>query len=180
MNKFSIIAGIISVIGFGYMAKNISNKIKNETSNEDNFEASYLVPTSNVVDSRETSNNRNEIKNMVTKIYKNIVETGYGSSTLNSWINKLASKQTTLYNFLLSVISPKINTLNVTNLVKSLYLGILDRNPTANESSKLITVFNDELRKYASKDRALRKMLTYFVKTSVITRYCNLLNMNSI
>ena len=180
MNRCSIIIGIIGLIGLGYTIKNLINEKNNESFDDEDSKVSYLIATNTNYTKSNSINSRTEIKNIVTRIYKNILETNYSSSTLNSWINKLATKQTTLYNFLLSIISPKINSLNVTTLIKSLYLGVLDREPTINESSKLLTVFNDELRQYGSKDRALKKLLTYFVKTSSIVRYCNQLGVNSI
>ena len=69
---------------------------------------------------------RDEIKSVVLAVYKNIIKVSVNSSTLNSWTNKLFSRQTTLYSFLVSVISPKISSINITNLAQMLYVSILE------------------------------------------------------
>ena len=92
----------------------------------------------------------------------------------------MLAKQSTLYDFLVSVITPKINLLNTTTLAQSLYLSVLNRQATINEYSKLVSVFNEELRQYGSKERALKKMLTYFVKMSSVVSYCNKLGIKAI
>lgn len=119
---------------------------------------------------------RAEIKSMVSSVYKTVVKVSANSNLINSWTNRLYSKQTSLYGFLFSVISPKINLISISTLINLLFLSILGREATIIESSKLISVFNDELRKYGSKERALKKLLSYFVKISSIEKYCNKLN----
>lgn len=119
---------------------------------------------------------RDEIKSMVSSVYKTVVKVSANSNLINSWTNRLYSKQTSLYGFLFSVISPKINLISISTLINLLFLSILGREATIIESSKLISVFNDELRKYGSKERALKKLLSYFVKISSIEKYCNKLN----
>lgn len=142
----------------------------------DNNSIIYLIS-----DNGDSSNSlRGEIKSIVAAIYRNIIKVSVSSSTLNSWTNKLFTRQTTLYNFLVSVISPKINTINITNLSQMLYVSVLGREATISESSKLVSTFNEELRKYGSKERALKKLVTYFVKTSSIVRYCNKLGIRAI
>ncbi len=123
---------------------------------------------------------RDEIKSVVLAVYKNIIKVSVNSSTLNSWTNKLFSRQTTLYSFLVSVISPKISSINITNLAQMLYVSILGREASISESSKLVSTFNEELRQYGSKERALKKLITYFVKTSSIVRCCNKLGIRAI
>ena len=125
------------------------------------------------------NNTRLAIGNIIKGIYKNILKINVSSSTQNSWVNKLSVRNTTLYNFLITVIGPKISIINTSVLVQGLYLSVLGRNETISESSKLISIFNDELRKYGSKDRALRKMISYFVGLSSVRNYCRQLGIRA-
>ncbi len=48
-----------------------------------------------------SSNVRNEIESIVRYVYVNILKSNISSDTLNSWVNRLTSKQVTLYDFYL-------------------------------------------------------------------------------
>lgn len=126
------------------------------------------------------NNTRIAISNIISGVYKNILKINVSSMTQNSWINRLSIRNTTLYSFLVSVISPKINLINTSMLIQGLYLSVLGRNVTITESSKLISIFNEELRKYGSKERALRKMVSYFVSLSSVRNYCNQLGISAV
>lgn len=125
------------------------------------------------------NNTRALIGNIISNVYKNILRVNASSNTINSWINRLSIRNTTLYYFLVSVISPKISIINTSVLAHGLYLSVLGRNSTISESSKLISIFNEELRKYGSKERALKKMINYFVNLSSVKNYCDKLGINS-
>ncbi len=169
---------IIGLIGTGIFIKILLDVVNMNSNNEDNND---LISNENFVSARSASvANRTEIKDIIYKVYKNILNTNVSSSVSNSWANKLSTKQSTLYDFLVSVITPKINQLNTTSLVQYLYPSILGRSATTSESSKLVSTFNEELRKYGSKERALKKMITYFVKMSSIVSYCNKLDVKPI
>lgn len=171
MNKKYDVFKIIGLLGLGFGLKIFIDNINKKNSQ---VKVSYL--------SLNTSKryNNSQVKDMISRIYKNVLNVKVGSNILTSWANKLLSKQSTLYNFLLAIIIPKINSLNVSSLVKSLYLGVVGRNSNIAESSKLISIFNDELRKYGSRERALKRMLTYFVKVNSVVNYCDKLSIKSI
>lgn len=180
MDKQYGVMKVILLLGAGVGIKILMDMVNKMNLNND-AEINYLVANDDLSSLRFTSSSsREEIKNIVSKVYKNILKTNASSSTLNSWTNKLSTKQSTLYDFLVSVITPKINLLNTTTLAQYLYLSVLDRQATISESSKLVSVFNEELRQYGSKERALKKLLTYFVKMSSIVSYCNKLGIKAI
>ena len=101
-----------------------------------------------------SSNVRNEIESIVRYVYVNILKSNISSDTLNSWVNRLTSKQVTLYDFLFTVISPNINSLSISTLIQNLYIGILGKDISITKNSELVAVFNNELRKYGNKKRA--------------------------
>lgn len=171
MNKKYDILKIIGLLGLGFGIKIFLDKISEK---DDEVKVGYL--SINTV----SKYNNNQVKDMLSRIYKNVLKVKAGSNILTSWANKLLTKQSTLYNFLVSITLSKINNLNASSLVQSLYLGVLGRNANIDESSKLISVFNDELRKYGSRERALKRMLTYFVKVSSVVSYCNKLSIKGI
>lgn len=171
MNRKYGILKVIGLLGLGFAVKIFLDKVSEKN---DDVEVSYL--SLNTVSKYDNS----QVKDMVSRVYKSVLKVKAGSNILTSWANKLLTKQSTLYNFLISIISSKINSLNVSSLVQSLYMGVLGRNANIGESSKLISVFNDELRKYGSKERALKRMLTYFVKVSSVVSYCNKLSIKAI
>ena len=178
MTKQNKILNIIRLLGLGFFIK-ILLDVVNMSSNNLNY--NNLVASGDLSSTRYVSvSNRNAIKEIVSRVYKNILRVNVSSSTLNSWTNKLSSKQSTLYDFLTSVITPRINQLNTTSLARYLYQSILGRSATTTESSRLVSTFNDELRNYGSRERALRKMVTYFVKMSSVVSYCNKLGIKAI
>ncbi|EIA26431.1 hypothetical protein SFB5_271G0 [Candidatus Arthromitus sp. SFB-5] len=63
------------------------------------------------------------------------------SDTLNSWVNRLTSKQVTLYDFLFTVISPNINSLSISTLIQNLYIGILGKDISMTKNSELVACF---------------------------------------
>ena len=179
MNKQCGIMKIILLLGAGVGIKILMDMVNNMRFN--NAELNYLVANDDFSSFKVTnSSSRDEVKNVISRVYKNILKSSVNSSTLNLWTNKLLAKQSTLYDFLVSFITPKINLLNTTTLAQSLYLSVLNRQATINEYSKLVSVFNEELRQYGSKERALKKMLTYFVKMSSVVSYCNKLGIKAI
>lgn len=119
-----------------------------------------------------SSNNREDVEKIVRYVYNNILKISIDVYTLNLWVNRLVTKQSTLNNFLVTVISPNINSLSTLTLVQNLYVGVLNRQPTISESSDLVSIYNKELRKYGSKERALSKMILAFVKSSSISKFC--------
>lgn len=178
MTKQNEIVKIIGLLGLGFFIK-ILLDVVNMSSNS--VKSNYVVASDNLTSARSSSvSNRNGIKEIISRVYKNILKINVSSSTSNSWVNKLSSRQSTLYDFLTSVIAPKINQLNTTSLAQYLYPSILGRSATTTESSRLVSAFNDELRNYGSKERALKKMLTYFVKMSSVVSYCNKLGIKAI
>lgn len=126
-----------------------------------------------------SSNVRNEIESIVRYVYVNILKSNISSDTLNSWVNRLTSKQVTLYDFLFTVISPNINSLSISTLIQNLYIGILGKNISMTKNSELVAVFNNELRKYGNKKRALRKVLLSFVGDASLKKYCKRLGINA-
>ena len=126
-----------------------------------------------------SSNVRNEIESIVRYVYVNILESNISSDTLNSWVNRLTSKQVTLYDFLFTVISPNINSLSISTLIQNLYIGILGKDISMTKNSELVAVFNNELRKYGNKKRALRKVLLSFVGDASLKKYCKRLGINA-
>lgn len=167
MRKLNIFK-FIALLGLGFSLSIFLSRIKNKSG------IKYLS-ISNISDYAN-----NDVKNFVARVYKNIFKRNIDNSTLVSWTNKLLTKQVTVYNFLISCTLSKINSVNISTLIQSLYLGIIGRAPSISESSKLVSVFNSELRKYGSKERALKGMLTYFVKMSSIVSYCNKLGLKLI
>lgn len=165
MSKKNNIFKIIGLLGLGFSLSIFLNKIKHRSG------IKYLSVNS------ISGYGNNDVKNFVARVYKSIFKKNIDNSTLISWTNKLLTKQTTVYNFLISVTISKINSVNISTIVQSLYMGVLGRIPNISESSKLISVFNNELRKYGSKERALKGMLIYFVKMSSIVSYCNKLGL---
>lgn len=125
-----------------------------------------------------SSNVRNEIESIVRYVYVNILKSNISSDTLNSWVNRLTSKQVTLYDFLFTVISPNINSLSISTLIQNLYIGILGKDISMTKNSELVAVFNNELRKYGNKKRALRKVLLSFVGDASLKKYCKRLGIN--
>ncbi|BAK56318.1 hypothetical protein SFBM_0540 [Candidatus Arthromitus sp. SFB-mouse-Japan] len=126
-----------------------------------------------------SSNVRNEIESIVRYVYVNILKSNISSDTLNSWVNRLTSKQVTLYDFLFTVISPNINSLSISTLIQNLYIGILGKDISMTKNSELVAVFNNELRKYGNKKRALRKVLLSFVGDASLKKYCKRLGINA-
>lgn len=126
-----------------------------------------------------SSNVRNEIESIVRYVYVNILKSNISSDTLNSWVNRLTSKQVTLYDFLFTVISPNINSLSISTLIQNLYIGILGKDISITKNSELVAVFNNELRKYGNKKRALRKVLLSFVGDASLKKYCKRLGINA-
>lgn len=124
--------------------------------------------------------NRNEVRNMLISIYVNIFDKPIGSDVLELWVNMLVTKQSSLYDFLVSIIAPGINSLNIVTVIRGLYLGVLKRLPTMNENSRLVSIFNDELREYGARERALKKMIQTFVKNLSVKRYCSRLKIDNI
>ena len=122
---------------------------------------------------------RNEIESIVRYVYVNILKSNISSDTLNSWVNRLTSKQVTLYDFLFTVISPNINSLSISTLIQNLYIGILGKDISMTKNSELVAVFNNELRKYGNKKRALRKVLLSFVGDASLKKYCKRLGINA-
>ena len=86
-----------------------------------------------------SSNVRNEIESIVRYVYVNILKSNISSDTLNSWVNRLTSKQVTLYDFLFTVISPNINSLSISTLIQNLYIGILGKDISITKNSEYIT-----------------------------------------
>ncbi len=125
-----------------------------------------------------SSNVRNEIESIVMYVYVNILKSNISSDTLNSWVNRLTSKQVTLYDFLFTVISPNINSLSISTLIQNLYIGILGKDISMTKNSELVAVFNNELRKYGNKKRALQKVLLSFVGDASLKKYCKRLGIN--
>ncbi|AID44487.1 Hypothetical protein SFBmNL_00579 [Candidatus Arthromitus sp. SFB-mouse-NL] len=125
-----------------------------------------------------SSNVRNEIESIVRYVYVNILKSNISSDTLNSWVNRLTSKQVTLYDFLFTVISPNINSLSISTLIQNLYIGILGKDISMTKNSELVAVFNNELRKYGNKKRALQKVLLSFVGDASLKKYCKRLGIN--
>ena len=126
-----------------------------------------------------SSNVRNEIESIVRYVYVNILKSNISSDTLNSWVNRLTSKQVTLYDFLFTVISPNINSLSISTLIQNLYIGILGKDISMTKNSELVAVFNNELRKYGNKKRALQKVLLSFVGDASLKKYCKRLGINA-
>lgn len=121
-----------------------------------------------------------EIRSMLISIYGNIFNKPIEQDILDKWVNMLSTKQSNLYDFLINIISPNISTLNIVTVIRGLYLGVLKRLPNMNENSKLVSIFNNDLREYGSRDRAFKKMLQEFVKNTSVKRYCSRLGINNI
>ncbi len=130
--------------------------------------------------STERNSNREDIRHIVSSVYSNILNRSINSSSLDNWTNKLMSKQISLYDFLISVLIQDANSINIMNLIQSLYSIILKRKPNMIENSQLVSAFNTELRRYGSRERALRKMLTSFVKSSNISKYCTKIGIDNV
>ncbi len=178
MIKKDDILKTIGLVTTGFLIKSVSDKFKQEMNKDSDVQ--YLVSTNLLSSTEKSLSNRDEIKNLVYRVFKTVLGVNPSMNTINLWTNKLYTKQTTLYNFLVDILSPRINSFSVNTLVKNLYTGVLCKEVSANEISKLTAVFNDELRKYGSKERALKKMISYFVKMSSVVSYCNKLKINAI
>ncbi|BAK81008.1 hypothetical protein [Candidatus Arthromitus sp. SFB-rat-Yit] len=119
------------------------------------------------------SNIRSEIENIVRYVYVNILKLNINNDTLNLWVNRLTSKQVTLYDFLYTVISPSINSLSISTLIQNLYIGILGKYISTSKKSELVSIYNNELRIYGNKKRAFKKVLLNFINDDSLNKYCN-------
>lgn len=119
------------------------------------------------------SNIRSEIENIVRYVYVNILKLNINNDTLNLWVNRLTSKQVTLYDFLYTVISPSINSLSISSLIQNLYIGILGNHISTSKNSELVSIYNNELRRYGNKKRAFKKVLLSFINDDSLKKYCN-------
>lgn len=169
MIKKSSVLKIIALVGLGFV---VISTLKDKEKEKEDDKIKFL--------SNHSEYSNNSVKNFVSRVYKNVVKREMDNSTLISWTNKLLTKQITVYNFLVSISSSEINSVNISTLIQSIYMGMIGRMPNVSETSKLVSVFNSELRKYGSKERALRGMLTYLVKMSAIVSYCNKLGLRLI
>lgn len=178
MIKQDTILKTIGLVMTGFFIKSVSDKLKQEMNNDSDIQ--YLVATNLLSSTEKSTSSRDEIKNLVYRVFKTVLGVNPNMNTINLWTNKLSTKQTTLYNFLVDIISSRINSFSINTLVRNLYTGVLGKEVSSNEISKLTIVFNDELRKYGSKERALKKMISYFVKMSSVVSYCNKLKISAI
>lgn len=126
------------------------------------------------------SNSRNGVKDLVERAYREILQYTGNSKAVSTWTNRLTTKQISLYNFLLEVVRSRSYPLSTSVLAQALYVTVFGRRITMSESSKLVSIYNTELRKYGSRDRASNNMIAYFVKTSSVKTKCKQLNIISI